>query len=149
PKRPSPPRRSGAGDASGSWMIEQILNQEFLLDVSAGLRAHAEATLGKAAARARGPLAKIEDEERTAFSAALAAADGAPHAPGAGPLPPKDDLVFIPHDPLLSIVQSAAEEAAAEHQPEAIEAPSGALHLDRRRKAPAVTNERLRDVERR
>ncbi len=140
-------------------MIEQILNQEFLLAVSAGLRVHTDAAVEKrkqSGRRGSGPLAKIEDEELAAFSAALGVAASeslatlAPATPLTPAIPtPKDDLAFIPHDPLLSIVQSAVEAAVAERQPEAIEAPPRTVHHGRRSKAPAVTNERLRDVRQR
>lgn len=134
-------------------MIEQLLNQEFVLAVSAGIRAHAEAAVAARDAdqtRGREPLAGIDSDDLTAFSAALAAAeDGV-----AAPLPqagvvPKDDLAYIPHDPLLSIVQSAVEEATVERRPEAIQAPRRSAEPGRRGgRAPAVTDERLRAVRR-
>ena len=133
-------------------MIEQMLNREFVLAVCAGLRVHTDAAVQKrkqGGGRQRGPLGGIEDEELAAFADALAEAGAGPSVPAPATHPPKDDVAFIPHDPLLSIVQSAIEDAVAERQPKAITAPPWAVHHDRRKRAPAVTNERLRDVKRR
>jgi hypothetical protein len=60
----------------------------------------------------------------------------------------KEDSVYIPRNPMLSIIQSAVEEAIEQHQPEAIDEPPERGPDGRRagRPVPTITERRLKDA---
>jgi 3',5'-cyclic AMP phosphodiesterase CpdA len=146
-------------------MIEQFLNRDFLLAVAEASRAGLQDASAERKARRRGRkpsgLDDFSAEELEAVAEELAAvpeqlarleADSAAARAQAHPEteveiegPPKDDYAFIPRDRILSIVQSAVEEAVEEHQPHAIAEPR-VVRGRRGGPEPAVTARRLKEV---
>lgn len=150
-------------------MIEQFLNRDYVLAIAAavteGVTRQAEQKRnGPAADDRRGPaatdpLAERSPGELAEFAEALRevpelrpvlrrrSSTRPPRArPGQTELQ-KEDSVYISRNPLLSIIQSAVEEAVEEHQPDAVEAPPPAP-VGRRagRPLPVVTDRRLKDA---
>jgi hypothetical protein len=141
-------------------VIAPIVNREFLLAQAAQTRAGLERSLG--ARRRRGGRPGVLDdfspdelrELITALDEALAAEplerlEAALDQPDRGDasrvVPPKEDFVFIPRDPVLSVIQTVIEDGIEERAPEAVvEAPLA----DHRRgeAAPVVTDRQLAEV---
>jgi hypothetical protein len=135
-------------------MIEQILNRDYLHAIATAV---AEGAAREAVIRERGaparrggggaldPLADVSPGELREFAEALSAGLEPPHRSAAsGP----EDFAYIPRNMLLSIVQSAVEEAIETHQPDAIAEPPS-RRLERRRSeqpVPTITARRLKDV---
>lgn len=148
-------------------MIEQLLNRDYLLEISAaiaeGLRDPDRITHAAPDEKWRGvddvdPLAEFSRADLGEFGEALGEVRevkpvlsrrkaGRPPKTGSE-IPAKDDFAYIPRNPLLSIVQSAVEEAVETHQPEAISSPSAQDDDDRRvaRPLPAVTERTFIDA---
>lgn len=140
-------------------MIAQTLNREFLLAVAEATRLEAES---EAAARSggrrrrRGAPTRLDEVETVELQAtaealveALAHPDGSDEAEAVEPEPegvrPRDDLAFIPRDPLLSIVQSVMEEYFEEVEPDKID-DRPLFDEARRGGVPAVTDRQLSHV---
>lgn len=137
-----------------------MLNREFMLAVAEGTRANIDQeVVGRTSRRRVGAPSVLDDlpiADLQELAQALAglpaelgepgAADDASVLPG-GEAGPRDDYVFLPHNQLMSLLQSAIEEAIEQHQPDAIE--QRRVSADRRRGdvTPAVTGRRLRGVE--
>ena len=135
-------------------MIEQFLNRDYLLAVAAAVAdgaAHEAAmregggSRRRAGGRAPDPLADVAPGELREFAEALTAVS-APARRAATP-PGPEDYAYIPRDRMLSIVQSAVEEAVETHQPDAIAEPPRAVPGRRgERPVPTTTARRLKDV---
>lgn len=149
-------------------MIEQLLNRDYVLEIAAavseGLRDPDKVTRAAPDEQRRGPvpaepLAGISHAELAQMGEALSEVrelkpvltrrrNGRPPKPEREELM-KDDLAYIPRDPLLSLVQSAVEEAVETYQPEAIAEPHPPEQHDDRRAGqplPAVTARTFKDV---
>lgn len=123
-------------------MIAQLLNREFLLSAAEDTRLSLRRTIGERARRGGdgGPLDEISSDEIQEVIDQLELleeqAEGLQPAPDAEPpaeasvAAPKDDFVYVPRDPLLSILQTVIEETAEAQRPEAIE--SGTPQDERR-----------------
>jgi 3',5'-cyclic AMP phosphodiesterase CpdA len=137
-------------------VIEQFLNQGFLLAIADDTRVGLEQAAAERNKKVRGghrrkpsELDKFTQEELEALSAELAAIPerARPSELDERPdeVPPKEDYAFIPRDRMLSIVQSAVEQVVEERHPDAIVEPR-AVRGRRGGHEPAVTNRRLKDV---
>jgi hypothetical protein len=150
-------------------MIEQFLNRDYLLAISAavadGIAREAELKEDGGGGRRRGvaiidPLADVTTRELREFEAALREVRElkpvlrrreSTRPPRARPGPidlQKEDSVYIPRDPMLSIIQSAVEEAVEQHQPDAIDEPPPPGPDGRRAGRPVatITERRLKDA---
>jgi Calcineurin-like phosphoesterase len=114
-------------------MIAQLLNREFLLSAAEDTRLNLKRKLAERERRAGdgGPLDEIDSNEIAEVvdelerlgerpEALQPAPRGEEPAEERGPAP-KDDFVYVPRDPLLSIIQTVIEETAQSQRPEAIE----------------------------
>jgi 3',5'-cyclic AMP phosphodiesterase CpdA len=152
-------------------MIEQFLNRDYLLAIAAAVaegvarEAERKKSRNRQSDQRRGPttidpLAEDAPNELAEFADALR------EVPELKPVlrrksstrPPrprpsqtelqKEDSVYIPRDPILSIIQSAVEEAVEEYQPDAIDEPPSAPDGRRAgRPVPTITDRRLRDAD--
>jgi Calcineurin-like phosphoesterase len=114
-------------------MIAQLLNREFLLSAAEDTRLSLRRTIGERARRGGGggpldeistaeiqevvdELERLEEQAEGLEPAVDADAAEAPRSAA-----PKEDFVYVPRDPLLSIIQSVIEETAEFQHPAAIE----------------------------
>lgn len=98
-------------------MITQLLNRDFLVSAAEDTRLNLRTVLAEGTRR-RGdvgsnPLDGIDDAAIAEFVQALTDLELPPTAP-------KDDVLFMPRDPLLSILQTVIDEVAREQRPQAI-----------------------------
>ncbi|WP_396917606.1 metallophosphoesterase family protein [Mycolicibacterium sp.] len=135
-------------------MIEQFLNRDFMLAVTEGART----VLNKetSAHQRRGKKSPLDDyssadlhelEEALGQAAAeLGAPEPVPAAAADAP-PPREDHIFLPHNQLMAILQSALEQAIAEHDPGKVSSQSPAAGRRRGGATPAITGSSLKGVE--
>jgi hypothetical protein len=141
-------------------MIAQVLNRDFLLEITEELRKNLEGELkGRAKPRRRGgaptemdevetdeleeAVAKLEADTRDREQLEVASEGGAPSdAEGERP---KDDFAFVPRSPLLSVIQTLMEEHIEDTQD--LRVTERALLDDKRGgEEPAVTDLQLADL---
>jgi hypothetical protein len=126
-------------------MIAQLLNEPFLVAQARGALEDLDDAIARKARRSGGWVREFKKQElqglRSELDAALKALSG-PSSTSSG----KADLAFVPRDPVLSMLQTAFEEAIELHEPDAVETrivPDGRRRGSRR---PAVTGNSLRDA---
>lgn len=136
----------------GRSVIEQLLNRQFMLAVADGSREVLADELARRTSTRRGgapgPLDDFATADLAEFATALAEESERFPSAAASPVAPSgEDFVFLPHSPLLSILQSAVDEAVQTHQPDAIEVVERRGAGRRGTASPAVTARRLKGVE--
>ncbi len=146
-------------------MIEQFLNREFMVGVAEGTGAQIASELRRRESPRRGgashPIDAIETEELAELAVRIAELSDEFIRPGDGDdapqrrstdrnAPPKDDFVFLPHNQLMCLIQSAVDQSVEDHAPDAIETVSSTLPPGRRDGSSLdhhVTERRLRGLE--
>ncbi len=133
-------------------MIAQLLNKEFLLSQAEATRRGIEEMLADSRHRSRGPLKDFTSEELRELADALRGSltaegvDVDARRPKAPQVSPKEELAFVPRDPLLAAVQVAVEEYVEEKLPKQIETTE--FKPGRRgAKKPVLTDRRLKGVQ--
>ncbi len=134
-------------------MIAQVLNRPFLLEAASLVQDEFALELKRrGGGRRRGlddPLSEVEDHELEELRASLAGVRESESNEGDIPdseAPPKDDVAYIPRDPLLSLLQTTIEEHAEES--DEIEIDDSPLLVGRRgdSEIPAVTDRRIAEI---
>ncbi len=134
-------------------MIAQVLNRPFLLEAASLVQDELDRELERRrGGRRRGsadPLFEVEDDELRDLRASLAGAgesESAEEDLADAEVTPKDDVAYIPRDPLLSLLQTTIEEHAEES--DEVEIVDSPLLLGYRgdSEIPAVTDRRIAGI---
>ena len=135
-------------------MIAQLLNRDYLLALADQTRAELEGTVARREAGVYGAPTDLDQVDTAQLQDLIAALNEAalnegradapptPAQPSGTPPPPKDDYAFVPRSPLMSVLQTAFDEAASEAPDEVEEVQM----LDDRRSGPMpiITDRRLK-----